>query len=44
DESDDGTGEDAVEDAEPAEEHVCAECGRAFASQQGLAGHSRVHK
>jgi hypothetical protein len=23
--------------------HVCEECGRAFDSQQGLAGHSRVH-
>ncbi|MFB6361985.1 MAG: polymer-forming cytoskeletal protein [Halobacteriales archaeon] len=24
-------------------DHVCEECGRAFDSQQGLAGHSRVH-
>jgi cytoskeletal protein CcmA (bactofilin family) len=24
-------------------EHVCAECGRTFDSQQGLAGHSNAH-
>ena len=42
----DGTGPDVVEvaDSEPEGEHVCAECGRAFGSQQALAGHSRVHK
>ncbi|MDZ7702809.1 MAG: polymer-forming cytoskeletal protein [Halobacteriales archaeon] len=36
--------ESAEADAPEPEEHVCAECGRGFASQQGLAGHSRVHK
>ena len=36
---------DGGADTEPAaDDHVCAECGRAFGSQQALAGHSRVHK
>ncbi|MFB6353122.1 MAG: polymer-forming cytoskeletal protein [Halobacteriales archaeon] len=35
----------AIEVADGGEtDHVCAECGRSFDSQQGLAGHSRVHK
>ncbi len=39
--------DDEASTSEPPEpdpaNHVCEECGRAFDSQQGLAGHSRVH-
>jgi predicted acyltransferase (DUF342 family) len=32
------------DEADDEPDHVCEECGRAFGSQQALAGHSRVHK
>ena len=33
----------AADGGEPGVMHVCETCGRAFDTQQGLAGHSRVH-
>jgi predicted acyltransferase (DUF342 family) len=42
-EDEEGAPADA-DDAGAEPDHVCAECGRGFGSQQALAGHSRVHK